>query len=141
MLKMIILKGAINMFLISMCGYKALDMADIKGYFVYEKSAAQDEFESFPIPKHEKPNAKYQVWANTRWRNPDAGDCSHYSIGEYEKADDAKEVISVLTSIFDPEGRVVLTNDAVILQLRTSEYSGLDSDVVLWKKNDGDENE
>lgn len=121
------------MFLISMYGYKAFDMADIKGYFIYEKPVGKDVVESFPSPKHEKENAEYQVWVNTRWQNGDCGGCDHYSVGYYDNIDDAKEVLQALTSIPNPyiAGKVLVSDDKIVIKTISNE-------LVLWQKNGGE---
>lgn len=124
------------MFLISMCGHKAFDMADIKGYFIYENPVGKDVVESFPSPKRETENTEYQVWVNTRWQNGDCGGCNHYSVGYYDNIDDAKEVLQALTSISNPyvSGKVLVSSNKVVMK---SNY-GENLEIVLWQKNGGE---
>lgn len=117
---------------IVMCGCKASDMADINGYFIYEKKSG-DIVESFPTPDTPIKNAEYQVWVNTRWANPNANDCNHYSIGYYDNLDDAKTVLQVLTSIPNPyiAGNVFVFKDKIVMKTTGGEF-------LLWQKNGGE---
>lgn len=95
------------MFLISMDGYKALDMADIKGYFIYQGG-------NFP-KDDEHSAAPYELFANTRWHNQRFGDCNQYKIGTYETLDAAKKIMHILTSEINPyaSGRIFVFRDTV----------------------------
>lgn len=94
------------MFLVSQDRAKALDMADIKSYFIYK---AEGDF-----PSDEDKEKECLIWANTQWKNPCANDCDNWCIGIFENFDAAQKVMNELISInHTAEGKAVIRDNEV----------------------------
>lgn len=92
------------MFLVSQDRLKALDMSDIRGYFIYRGG----KFDRSGEPN----NFGYTLMANTSWAHYE---CNQWIIGEYETLDAATTAMQAITAIqnVDDEGRVFVERDRI----------------------------
>ena len=99
------------MILISMDRLKALNMTDIKGYFIYAEM--KDSEFGFPFGDEKKYTA-YGLYVNMGWLN--ARECASFSVGQYGTLAEAIIAMETLTMIFDvaQEGYVTINPNATI---------------------------
>lgn len=99
------------MFLITLDKSKALDMTDIKSYFIYPVG----RFGRFPTTEEiNDKNTEFELWANTRWHNEKFGDCDQWRVGIFTGFVTTQKIMNTLISI-NPyaTGKAVIWEDEV----------------------------
>lgn len=107
------------MILIAQDGFKAFNMAYIKSYFVY-----QDKFGKFPTPSATDEKHEYIICVDS---NPTYSDIANlYTIGKFEKLEDAQKVFAKLTSIINPAAEGVIS-------ITEKDVSFFGKDAPIWR--------
>lgn len=117
------------MILVSQDGFKAFNMAYIRGYYICEgKLGNIPVTPSFPKNKE---NTEYVIWVdpNPNWENE-----NFYSIGKFKNLKDAQKVFMKLTSITNPSAEGV-----IIIKKNDVDFLGKDSPV--WRDLNADNKE
>ena len=111
------------MILVSQDGFKAFNMAYIKGYYICEGKLGNIP-PSFPSTKE---GTEYIIWVDPEpfWNNE-----KFYSIGRFKKLEDAQKVFQKLTSINpSAEGCILIKDNDV-------DFFG--KDLPVWRSGNAD---
>lgn len=107
------------MILISQDGFKAFNMAYIKSYIIYE-----DKFGNLPTLPANDENHEYRICVDS---NPTYGDIANlYTVGKFEKLEDAQNVFTKITSITNPAAEGVIS-------ITEKDVSFFGKDASIWR--------
>lgn len=107
------------MILIAQDCFKAFNMAYIKSYFIYE-----DKFGKLPTLPATDEKHEYIICVDS---NPTYGDIANlYTIGKFEKLEDAQNVFAKLTSIINPAAEGVIS-------ITEKDVSFFGKDAPIWR--------
>jgi len=107
------------MILIAQDCFKAFNMAYIKSYFIYE-----DKFGKLPTLPTNDENHVYIICVDS---NPTYRDIANlYTIGKFEKLEDAQNVFTKITSIINPAAEGVIS-------ITEKDVSFFGKDAPIWR--------